>query len=371
MSLCKGCGTPLVDGVCSCHLLVGDLKAEIERLCTELEKLEAVNNALALRAAGAELQAEQLRAEVERLRKSFDEGIKEWADIGEAARKAKMVALLQNGDMKTALIELGMARAAWIHHCHAPEILKALWKVMEGDRACTHRVSEYGPGVSGPGETWTSPGVGAAGYSYCTCCGTRNPADSILNTPLKPKAEPLGDPPPGWNYHALGCRSRKLTPDGTSWVYKPYDCDCQPGDAAKPKQDAHQSVQFRTESQLPSNMDIARVWVDGSRLCIKMAIDNAFDVEFVDHVVFRPRSVAQGVGKPKCARCGGSELVEGVSCGFPVHLPCPSCVSDPPPIEKRVEQSQKCDHAPGVGPVLAPGRGLSTVCVKCGSILVQ
>lgn len=90
-----------------------------------------------------------------------------------------------NGLLKDALIEIGVARAAWIHHCHAPEILKALWKVMNGDRPCTHKASEYGPGVAGPGETWTAPGVGAAGYSYCTCCGARNPSDSILDRPLK------------------------------------------------------------------------------------------------------------------------------------------------------------------------------------------
>ena len=93
-------------------------------------------------------------------------------------RDAEIASLkLQNGLLKDALIELGVARAAWIHHCHAPEILKALWKVMEGSRVCSHKASEYGPGIVGPGETWTAPGVGAAGFSYCTCCGTKNPAE--------------------------------------------------------------------------------------------------------------------------------------------------------------------------------------------------
>jgi hypothetical protein len=114
---------------------------------------------------------------------------------------------LQNDAMKVALIELGVARAAWIHHCHAPEILKALWKVMEGDRPCTHKASEYGPGVAGPGETWTAPGVGAAGYSYCTCCGARNPMDSILTTPLKRNDQTAEVRCPGCGATAMcGCK---------------------------------------------------------------------------------------------------------------------------------------------------------------------
>ena len=72
-----------------------------------------------------------------------------------------------------ALAELEKARIGWIHHVCGPDILKALWKHREGGRPCSHTVKEYGPNVSGPGDTWTAPGVGYVGYSYCTCCGER------------------------------------------------------------------------------------------------------------------------------------------------------------------------------------------------------
>ena len=95
------------------------------------------------------------------------------AVCAEELRKELDAALLQVRELQTVIEQFQVARSGWIHHCHAPEILKTLWAVEHPDRECSHKVCEMGPGVSGPGETWVSPGVGAVGYSYCFCCGVR------------------------------------------------------------------------------------------------------------------------------------------------------------------------------------------------------
>jgi hypothetical protein len=39
---------------------LGEIRAEVEGLCSEIEQMEAVNNTIARRAAGAELQVDEL-----------------------------------------------------------------------------------------------------------------------------------------------------------------------------------------------------------------------------------------------------------------------------------------------------------------------
>lgn len=94
--------------------------------------------------------------------------------------KKIMVAIInaKTESMMRAIRELEIARAAWIHHCNAPAILAALWDCAHPERSCSHTMRDYEPVLTGKASCddldcpmFTSPGVGAAGYEYCTICG--------------------------------------------------------------------------------------------------------------------------------------------------------------------------------------------------------
>src|SRR5574342_84016 len=63
----------------------------------------------------------------------------------------------ENTQLRAAVGELNVARAAWIHHVNAPAILQKMWAI-GGDETCGH-------------ERMTGPGVGAFGKPYCIECG--------------------------------------------------------------------------------------------------------------------------------------------------------------------------------------------------------
>lgn len=62
-------------------------------------------------------------------------------------------------------------------------------------------------------------------------------------------------------------------------------------DVAKALSQESAKVTFWDAACLPKPMAVATVWVEKGKLRIKMALDNVFDVEFVDAAILRPRTV--------------------------------------------------------------------------------
>ena len=132
MTICDICGNEIINTVCSCP--EPEIHVRIER--------------------------DKLRAEVADLRRVLGP----YSTV-EIALKAQERMVCQVRDYDRLVLKFDSARAAWIHHCNAPEILQALWAVRRKGDTCEHQ--------------YTSPGVGAAGYRYCVFCGERMHYTSI------------------------------------------------------------------------------------------------------------------------------------------------------------------------------------------------
>lgn len=124
--------------------------------------------------------------------------------------------------------EFDVARAAWIHHCHAPAILAALFKMKHPTGECSHKLA----GDS----AFTAPGVGAAGYEYCIRCGF---ADKRIDEKECPgchiKVQLAGGL---WLAHMETCPKLEKTPQ-VAWAIaaKRRPCsDCKPVHADPPRE---------------------------------------------------------------------------------------------------------------------------------------
>lgn len=176
------------------------LAAHAPRLFAEVLRLEAVVADPHAGMANCEAAVKELSDKVLVLREELDgarlfqlghaQAIERWAKTDDAllvmtverdnlrkmladANEREELQLDWGNKAQAALIQFEMARAAWIHHFLAPQILKALHVLHHGNTPCP------------PPCRFTEEGIGGAGFRYCIDCGEAAPVPMCKQDPLE------------------------------------------------------------------------------------------------------------------------------------------------------------------------------------------